>query len=116
MGGAEVPSAESSGGHAMRGVVCGAALLVSQGAMACDLGLHRANAMFIRSVAHCKQNYMDTPAAYVALGGAKSCARALKEPEMERYAKEAFQALDDIAAKQGKDAACKLVETLQREI
>ena len=86
-------------------------------ATACDLGLYRANAIFIRSVAHCgHKNYMDTPPAYIALGGAKSCARTMTEADMERYAKESLAALDGIASKQGKDAACKFVENLQQEI
>jgi hypothetical protein len=83
---------------------------------ACDDAAFRANAIFVRSSAHCKQNFMDTPAAYRALEESKKCASAMPEAEMQRRLRQAFGELDEIARKRGKAAACRWVADLSRTI
>ena len=82
----------------------------------CDDAAFRANAIFIRSSAHCKQNFMDTPAAYRALEESRKCASGMPDDEMRRRVRKAFHELDEIVKTKGKAAACKWVADLNRSL
>lgn len=82
----------------------------------CDVGYMKANAYFFRATTHCKKNYLDTPAGYIALAESKKCASILSEEGVERITKEGFTEAEDAFVKHGKKKGCKVAESLSVDL
>ena len=80
----------------------------------CEPLFPRANAVFIRATTHCTKNYMDSNAGYYALAMTRQC--ALNEEQLMSIGKSAMGQLDRIVKTQGKAAACRWVDGIEREV
>src|SRR5215207_6261416 len=81
----------------------------------CEMALFRANAIFIRAVAHCPKNFMDSAAGFRALAGARQCA-SLGEREIKSSAMAAMEELDRMVKERGKAAGCRWVDEIERQV
>jgi len=81
----------------------------------CDVAMLRANAIFVRATNYCKKNYMDSPAGYYALAMTKQCA-PLGEQKLLATFREGMKELDALAKQQGRSAACKFVDDVEKQV
>ena len=82
---------------------------------ACDLRFLRANAIFIRAAAHCPRDYMDSRAGFYALAKSRRCV-SLGEDKVKSVAMSAMEELDAVVSQQGKAAACRWVDAVEKDI
>ena len=82
----------------------------------CDKRFLRANAIFIRAVTYCAKDFLDTPAGFYALAKSRQCVPTLTEPMLHTAFLAAAKEVDDVATTGGKDAACRFVDQVEREI
>jgi len=81
----------------------------------CDMALFRANAIFIRAVAHCPKNFMDSAAGYRGLAGARQCA-SHGAAEIKSSAMAAMEELERVVRERGKAAGSRWVDEIERQV
>jgi hypothetical protein len=82
---------------------------------ACDSGMLRANAIFIRATTYCRKNYMDSPAGYYALAMSRQC-KNLAENELKAISLEAMKKVDAAARRYGRAGACRFVDEVEQQV
>lgn len=81
----------------------------------CEPDMLRANAIFVRSATYCEKNYMDSVAGRAALAASRACSASGDQRITDAF-RQGMEQLDNIAKKNGAQAACRFVEKLEEAV
>ncbi len=81
----------------------------------CPMDMLRANAIFVRASTYCATDYMDTKAGAYALEHSKPC-RFLSKEKLDEALSSSFRELDLVVKQNGKEAACRWVDDITKQV
>jgi hypothetical protein len=85
-------------------------------ASTCNMGMMKANAMFMRATTYCKRDYLDSKAGLFALEKSRECAANMNEDAMKKVITGAMHEVDKIARQYGRAGACDFVDAIEQEV
>jgi len=76
----------------------------------CDVGMIKAYALFMSATTHCKHDFNNSPASYVAMAGSRKCGLLLTENAINTLIKESFMDWEKTFKKEGKKIFCSIAK------